>query len=70
VAKEAGHLPVLCLHGGPGLGFKYMEACEVLVGVDTTSVISQSKHGYTVQLMTAGMVHVTVTIVTRDTPRE
>ena len=29
-AKEAGHLPVLCLHGGPGLGFKYMETCEVL----------------------------------------
>jgi pimeloyl-ACP methyl ester carboxylesterase len=30
VASEANHLPVLCLHGGPGLGFKYMEACEVL----------------------------------------
>ena len=30
IAKEAGHLPVLCVHGGPGLGFKYMEACEVL----------------------------------------
>lgn len=29
-AAEAGHLPVLCLHGGPGLGFKYMESCEVL----------------------------------------
>jgi pimeloyl-ACP methyl ester carboxylesterase len=29
-AEEAGHLPVLCLHGGPGLGFKYMETCEIL----------------------------------------
>ena len=29
-AEEAGHLPVLCLHGGPGLGFKYMENLEIL----------------------------------------
>ena len=29
-AEAAGHLPVLCLHGGPGLGFKYMDACEIL----------------------------------------
>ena len=29
-AEGAGLTPVLCLHGGPGLGFKYMDGLEVL----------------------------------------
>ena len=29
-AESAGLTPVLCLHGGPGLGFKYMDGLEVL----------------------------------------
>ena len=29
-AGDAGLTPVLCLHGGPGLGFKYMDGLEVL----------------------------------------
>ena len=43
-SREAGHLPVLCLHGGPGLGFKYMEACEVL-GSEKRDVASYDQVG-------------------------
>ena len=44
VAESAGHLPVLCLHGGPGLGFKYMEACEILAS-DKREVASYDQLG-------------------------
>ena len=43
-AAEAGHLPVLCLHGGPGLGFKYMESCEILAS-ETREVASYDQIG-------------------------
>ena len=43
-AADAGHLPVLCLHGGPGLGFKYMETCEILAS-ETREVASYDQIG-------------------------
>ena len=43
-AAEAGHLTVLCLHGGPGLGFKYMESCEILAS-ETREVASYDQIG-------------------------
>jgi pimeloyl-ACP methyl ester carboxylesterase len=43
-ALDAGHLPVLCLHGGPGLGFKYMESLEILAS-ETREVASYDQIG-------------------------
>lgn len=58
-AGDAGLTPVLCLHGGPGLGFKYMDGLEVLgsekrevasydqIGCARSPYTSQAKKGQT-----------------------
>ena len=43
-ADDAGLTPVLCLHGGPGLGFKYMDGLEVL-GSEKREVASYDQIG-------------------------
>lgn len=43
-AGDAGLTPVLCLHGGPGLGFKYMDGLEVL-GSEKREVASYDQIG-------------------------